>query len=68
VHLPQTVDEIDSYLFGQGLAVNDYFIEGEVIGFMQDGRSFDLIIDHDELHDACMDRLMVLGVEQRPVS
>jgi len=44
VHLPQTEDEIDSYLFGQGLTVNDYFVEGEVIGFTRDGREFDLII------------------------
>ena len=66
MHLPQTADEIDSYLFGQGLTVNDYFVEGEVIGFTRDGREFDLIIDHDELHDACIERLMALGVDQRP--
>jgi len=68
MYLPQTVEEIDSYLFGQGLTINDYFVEGELIGFTKNGRSFDLIIDHDEIHEACMDRLLSLGVEQRPVS
>lgn len=63
--VPKTVDEIDSYLFSQGLTITDYYMRGEIIGFVRGGRSYDLIIDHDELYAACQDRLRKLGVEQR---
>ncbi|BBA35543.1 uncharacterized protein sS8_3606 [Methylocaldum marinum] len=61
-------ERIESILFGQGLQVDDYFIEqtpvSEVICYKnQDGRIFDLIIDDSELAIGAMQRLKSLGVK-----
>jgi hypothetical protein len=59
--------EIDAFLFGNGLTVDDYFMDGEVIGYKSaNGREFDLLMDHEFFAAACRARLIELGVGRRP--
>jgi hypothetical protein len=58
---------VEKFLFGQGLSVDDYFIEqtpiSEVICYRnKEGRDFDLLIDDVELAIKATERLKELGV------
>ena len=64
--VPKTEREIDDYLFGDGLTVDDYFIDEELIGYKSNGREFHLLIDHEGLATACRVRLVELGVRRLP--
>jgi hypothetical protein len=65
--VPQTEQEIDAYLFGTGLTLDDYFMDGEVIGYKStNGREFHLLMDHEHFAAACRARLIELGVRRRP--
>ncbi|ULU24946.1 hypothetical protein [Dyella terrae] len=64
--VPQTEQEIDAYLFGAGLTVDDYVMDGEVIGYRSNGRDYDLLMDHEGLAAACKARLIALGVRRLP--
>lgn len=60
-------EKVEQFLFGQGLALNDYYIEqspvAEVICYRNSqGREYDLLISDDELADAAIKRLKDLGV------
>ncbi len=59
--------DVDAFLFANGLTVANYFISNEgLIGFRDaSGRAFDLIIDHNSLALAALDRLRELGVTQQ---
>lgn len=64
--VPQTEQEIDTYLFGTGLTVHDYFMDGEIIGYKANGRDYDLHFNHEELAASCRARLITLGVRKLP--
>ncbi|GGA29517.1 hypothetical protein [Dyella nitratireducens] len=65
--VPKTKQEIDAWLFRDGLTVDDYFMDGQVIGYkLVNGREYDLLIDHEGLAAACRARLIELGVRQQP--
>ena len=60
--------DVDTFLFGHGLTVVDYFVErtpfSEVVCFRSaDGRVFDLAISNEELKKKSVRRLIELGVE-----
>ncbi len=60
----EPMPDVDTFLFGNGLTVSDYFISRDgLIGFTDaNGREFDLLIDHSRLADAALHRLKALGV------
>jgi hypothetical protein len=60
----EPMPDVDTFLFGNGLTVSDYFISKEgLIGFTDaNGREFDLLIDHSRLAEAAHQRLKTLGV------
>jgi len=62
----QTEQEIDAYLFGTGLTVGDYFMDGEIIGYKANGRVYDLHFNHEGLAAACRTRLIALGIRRLP--
>ncbi|GLQ89142.1 hypothetical protein [Dyella flagellata] len=62
--VPQTEQEIDAYLFGAGLTVDDYFMDGEIIGYKSNGRDYDLHFNHEGLAASCRARLIALAVRQ----
>lgn len=62
-----TPEEIDYFLFGSGMTLNDYFLEktpfSESLCFTDsDGKEFYHLIDHDQLAKAVISRLKELGV------
>lgn len=65
--VPETDQGIDGFLFGGGLTIDDYIMEGDVISYRSaNGREFDLLIDHEGLAAACCARLIALGVKRLP--
>lgn len=63
----KTLPEIDEFLFGKGLHLENYFIEqspvAEMIGYVNaEGRAFDLAISDTELASESVRRLKELGV------
>jgi hypothetical protein len=59
--------EVEEFLFGSGLVLDDYYIErtpiSEVICYVnRDGRSFDLHINNEAQASAAIARLVALGV------
>lgn len=65
--VPESAQEIDAFLFGSGLTVDDYVMEDDVISYRSaNGCEFDLLIDHEGLASACRARLIALGVKRLP--
>jgi hypothetical protein len=66
--MPQEpVLEVEEFLFGSGLVVDDYYVErspvSEVICYVnRDGRAFDLHISNEKLASAAIEHLLRLGV------
>ena len=59
--------EVEEYLFGNGLILDSYFIEetpvSEVLCYQDEsGRSFDLLIDDQDLAASLKRRLREMGV------
>ena len=62
---PRSQTEIDSYLFHDGMSLEEYTVsETGVISFIEGGREFDLHFGDGLLHDACLRRLLELGVRR----
>lgn len=59
-------DRVDAYLFENGVTIEHYFLQGDVIGYVSNGRTFDLHTGDGELHNACRSRLVELGVRVLP--
>lgn len=59
-------DNVDTYLFGGGISIEHYFVQGDVIGYVSNGRTFDLHTGDGDLHNACRSRLVELGVRVLP--
>jgi hypothetical protein len=60
-------ERVEQFLFGQGMRLEDYFLEqspvAEVICYRNaHGRQYDLLISDDALEDAAVRRLKDLGV------
>lgn len=65
--IAESEQEIDAFLFGSGLTVDDYVMEGDVISYRStNGRDFDLLINHEGLAAAYRARLIELGVKRLP--
>ncbi|POM18320.1 hypothetical protein CSX04_06623 [Burkholderia cepacia] len=59
---------IDAYLFQNGVSIEHYFVQGGVIGYVSNGREYDLHTDDSDFHNACRSRLIELGVRVLPDS
>ncbi|WP_152554541.1 hypothetical protein [Burkholderia sp. A1] len=60
--------DVDAYLFGRGISIESYFVQGDVIGYVSNGRAFDLHIEDGAFHLACLSRLIERGAKVLPAS
>ena len=62
---PLPISDLDAFLFDDGKTVADYCVSGGIISFKnEEGRWFDLHINHERLATALCERLKALGVKQ----